>query len=730
MIAARKQGELALVDASEVDLMDVSPSQMISIATSLIPFLEHDDANRALMGSNIMRQAVPVVKTDAPLVGTGVESTVARDSGAILFAEHDGRVIFVDSNRIVIQRDNFKEEESGVDVYKLVKYQRSNQNTSINQKALVKEGDRVNAGDVIADGPATHLGDLALGQNILVAFMPWGGYNYEDSILINEKILAQDVFTTIHIENYEVEARDTKLGKEEITRDIPNVSEEALKDLDEAGIIRVGAIVKPGDILVGKITPKGETQLSPEEKLLKAIFGDKAGDVKDTSLRVPSSVRGTVIDAHVFTREGVELDARSKAIIEKETALIRRDENIEIKAIQRSAIKKIAEMLGGATTEDKLVSEDGSSELLKKGVKITEEVLYSIPFELIGYLPLKADLEEKLSEYFADIRNRINRVRAKANEEIAKLHKGDELPPGVIKKVVVYIAIKRKLQPGDKMAGRHGNKGVISRVLPVEDMPYMADGTPVEIVLNPLGVPSRMNIGQLFELHLGWAGKGLGDKIRYMMEEQMELNRIKDLISKIYKNPDCDAWLKKASDAQVRDLAEKLQTGVRFSSPTFDGATEKDIEEMFDLAELDRSGKTTLFDGITGEAFSEEVTVGSMYMLKLHHLVDEKIHARSTGPYSLVTQQPLGGKAQFGGQRLGEMEVWALEAYGAAYTLQEFLTVKSDDVVGRTRMYESIVKGEQVLEPGLPESFNVLIRELQALALDVKLEEPSVEPLL
>jgi DNA-directed RNA polymerase subunit beta len=682
------------------------------------------------MGSNMMRQAVPVVKTDAPLVGTGVEATVARDSGAILFAGHDGKVIFVDSNRIVIQRDNFKDEESGVDVHKLVKYQRSNQNTSINQKALVKEGDIVKAGDVIADGPATQFGDLALGQNILVAFMPWGGYNYEDSILINEKILAQDVFTTIHIENYEVEARDTKLGKEEITRDIPNVSEEALKDLDEAGIIRVGAIVKPGDILVGKITPKGETQLSPEEKLLKAIFGDKAGDVKDTSLRVPSSVRGTVIDAHVFTREGVELDARSKAIIEKETALIRRDESIEIKAIQRSAIKKIADMLGGATIEDKLVSEDGSTELLKKGTKITDEVLYSIPFELIGYLPLKADLEEKLSEYFADIRNRINRVRAKANEEIAKLHKGDELPPGVIKKVVVYIAIKRKLQPGDKMAGRHGNKGVISRVLPVEDMPYMADGTPVEIVLNPLGVPSRMNIGQLFELHLGWAGKGLGDKIKYMMEEQMELNRIKDLISKIYKTPETDAWLKKASDAQVRELAEKLQSGVRFASPTFDGATEKDIEEMFDLAELDRSGKTTLFDGITGEAFSEEVTVGSMYMLKLHHLVDEKIHARSTGPYSLVTQQPLGGKAQFGGQRLGEMEVWALEAYGAAYTLQEFLTVKSDDVVGRTRMYESIVKGEQVLEPGLPESFNVLIRELQALALDVKLEEPNVENIL
>ena len=730
MIPARKQGELALVDESEVDLMDVSPSQMISIATSLIPFLEHDDANRALMGSNMMRQAVPVIRTDAPIVGTGVENVVARDSGAILFAEHDGKVIFVDSNRIVIQRDNFKEDESGVDIYHLVKYQRTNQNTCANQRALVKEGDVVRLGDVIADGPGTQYGDLALGHNILVAFMPWGGYNYEDSILINEKLLAQDVFTTVHIENYEVEARDTKLGKEEITRDIPNVSEEALKDLDEAGIIRVGAIVKPGDVLVGKITPKGETQLSPEEKLLKAIFGDKAGDVKDTSLRVPSSVRGTVIDAHVFTREGVELDQRSKAIIERETTLIRRDENIEVKAIQRSAIRKIAEMLSGATIEDKLISEDGSTELLKKGTKITEEVLFEIPFELIGYLPLKAEQEERLSEYFADIRNRINRVRSKANEQIAKLHKGDELPPGVIKKVVVYIAIKRKLQAGDKMAGRHGNKGVISRVLPLEDMPYMADGTPVEIVLNPLGVPSRMNIGQLLELHLGWAGRGLGDKISTMLEQKMDISRIKDLISKIYKSAESDAWLKKAKDEEVYRLAEQLQSGVRFASPVFDGATEEDIEEMLELADLDKSAKTTLFDGITGEAFSEEVTVGSMYMLKLHHLVDEKIHARSTGPYSLVTQQPLGGKAQFGGQRLGEMEVWALEAYGAAYTLQEFLTVKSDDVVGRTRMYESIVKGEQVLEPGLPESFNVLIRELQALALDVKLEEPATETLL
>jgi len=676
-----------------------------------------------------MRQAVPVVKTDAPLVGTGLESVVAKDSGAILFANGNGRVIFVDSNRIVIQHDEFKDNESGVDIYKLVKYQRTNQNTCTNQKALVKEGDYVHKGDVIADGPGTQMGDLALGQNVLVAFTPWGGYNYEDSILISEDLLARDVFTSIHIESYEAEARDTKLGKEEITRDIPNVSEEALKDLDEAGIIRVGAVIKPGDILIGKITPKGETQLSPEEKLLKAIFGDKAGDVKDTSLRVPSSVRGTVINAHVFTREGVELDQRSKSIIERETALIRRDETIEVKAIQNSALVTIEKMLKGAKSTDKLVSEDGSTELLASGSEITVSALQNIPFELIGYLPLEAELEENLTEYFADIRNRINLVRTKANDEIAKLHKGDELPPGVIKKVIVYVAIKRKLQSGDKMAGRHGNKGVISRVLPVEDMPYLADGTPVEIVLNPLGVPSRMNIGQLLELHLGWAGRGLGDKIQYMLDHQYEMHKVKDLISKIYKKENVDSWLKKASDDEVLAIANNLKTGVRFSTPAFDGADEKDIEDMLELAELDKSAKTTLFNGITGETFAEEVTVGIMYMLKLHHLVDEKIHARSTGPYSLVTQQPLGGKAQFGGQRLGEMEVWALEAYGAAYTLQEFLTVKSDDVVGRTRMYESIVKGEKVLEPGLPESFNVLVKELQALALDMKLEEPKNENL-
>ncbi|MBP9674538.1 MAG: DNA-directed RNA polymerase subunit beta [Bacteriovoracaceae bacterium] len=727
-ITARKSGEFALVEASEVELMDVSPSQMISVATSLIPFLEHDDANRALMGSNMMRQAVPVMKTDAPIVGTGIEPLVARDSGATLVAKAKGKVIFVDSNRIVIQKDKFDVDDTGLEIYKLIKYQKSNQNTCVNQRALVKEGDHVEPGDILADGPATHFGDLALGQNVLVAFMPWGGYNYEDSILLSENMLAQDVFTSIHIESFEVEARDTKLGKEDITRDIPNVSEESLKDLDEAGIIRVGAIVKPGDILVGKVTPKGETQLSPEEKLLKAIFGDKAGEVKDTSLRVPSSVYGTVIDAHVFTREGVDLDARSKGIVEKETKLLRRDEQIEVKAIQASSLRKIAEMLKNVKTVDKLISEDGSTELIAKGAEVTLEILKNIPFELIGYIPLQGDMEEKLGEYFADVRNRINRVRSRTNDEIAKLHKGDDLLPGVIKKVVVYIAIKRKLQAGDKMAGRHGNKGVISRVLPLEDMPFLANGTPVDFVLNPLGVPSRMNIGQLLELHLGWAGKGLGDKITHMLETQAESKHLRDLLSRIYKDDEeAQKWLKKATDKEVREASEQLQHGVRFASPVFNGATEKDIEDMLELADLDKSGKTVLFDGISGEAFAEEVTVGSMYMLKLHHLVDEKIHARSTGPYSLVTQQPLGGKAQFGGQRLGEMEVWALEAYGAAYTLQEFLTVKSDDVVGRTRMYESIVKGEMVLEPGLPESFNVLVKELQALALDIKLEEAGQE---
>ncbi len=724
-IPSRVSGEFSLVSCEDVDLMDVSPNQMISIATSLIPFLEHDDANRALMGSNMMRQAVPIIKKSAPVVGTGMENIIARDSGAILTAKADGRVIFVDSNRIVIQRDKVSENESGVDIYKLIKYQRTNNNTCNNQHVCVKEGDIVKKGTTIADGPATHLGDLALGHDALVAFMPWGGYNYEDSILISERLLVKDTFSSIHIESFEVEARDTKLGKEEITRDLPNVSEESLKDLDEAGIIRVGAIIKPGNILVGKVTPKGETQLSPEEKLLKAIFGDKAGDFKDTSLRVPSAVRGTVIDAHVYSREGVERDSRSREIIKEKTASIRADEAIEIKAIQSSAIKHIAKILKGAKVTDTVFSEDGSTQLSPKGTEVTLQFLQNIPFKLIGYLPLQPNLEEKVGEYYADVKNRINSVRLKANDQVALLNRGDELPPGVIRKVIVYVAIKRKLQPGDKMAGRHGNKGVISNVLPQEDMPYLADGTPVDIVLNPLGVPSRMNIGQLLELHLGWAARGLGDKIKLLLEEKSEIYKLKDFIYSIYKTDEVKEFLKKASDKKVKEIAEQLSSGIRFSTRGFDGAKEEDIKEMLSLADLDISARTTLFDGRTGDAFAEDVSVGMMYMLKLHHLVDEKIHARSTGPYSLVTQQPLGGKAQFGGQRLGEMEVWALEAYGTAYTLQEFLTVKSDDVIGRTRMYESIVKGDRVLEPGLPESFNVLVRELQALCLDVRLEESS-----
>ncbi len=716
-IPARKEGELALVGVNEVDLVDVSPLQMISISTSLIPFLEHDDANRALMGSNMMRQAVPLMKATAPYVGTGIESIVAKDAGAVIAAKNAGKVIFVDSTKIVVQQEN-----SGlVDIYKLVKYTRTNQNTCLNQKALVKEGDLVRKGEVIADGASTQFGDLALGQNVLVAFMPWNGYNYEDSILISERILSEDSFTSIHIERLEIEARDTKLGKEEITRDLPINDKNFLKDLDEAGIIRVGATVKSGDLLVGRVTPKAEVQLSPEQKLLKAIFGDKAGDVKDTSLR--STLSGTVVDVHVFTRQGLSLDVRSREIIAQKTKSLKRDKKIQQQSLREVAVIKIAKLLEGVKLVDDLLSESGEEILLKKGTLVTEENLQGVPFDLLGYLPLKEKDEEKFVAYYAEIKNKMQEIAQKTDQAIKKLHQGHELPLGVLKKVVVYVAVKRKLQPGDKMAGRHGNKGVISKVVPVEDMPYLADGTPVDFVLNPLGVPSRMNIGQLFELHLGWAAKGLGDKLQAMLLEEKKIHEIKNFISAIYEDHDVDEFLKKASNEEVMRLADKLKTGIRFSATPFSGAKEKDIERMFELAELPANGKSLLFDGRTGEIFSEDVTVGSMYMLKLHHLVDEKIHARSIGPYSLITQQPLGGKAQFGGQRLGEMEVWALEAYGASYTLQEFLTVKSDDTVGRNRMYESIVKGENVLEPGIPESFNVLVKELQALAIDFNLEE-------
>jgi DNA-directed RNA polymerase subunit beta len=720
---ARRKGEFALVNPDDLELMDVSSNQLVSIAASLIPFLEHDDANRALMGSNMQRQAVPLLRSKAPMVGTGIERIVARDSGHLIAAKHDGDVIMVDGGKIVVRRtDEVMDDESGVDIYNLTKYMRSNQNTCINQRVVVRVGDKVKVGDVLADGPSTDAGELALGQNMLVAFMPWGGYNFEDSILISERVIKDDVFTSVHIEEFECVARDTKLGKEEITRDIPNVGEEALKDIDESGIIRIGAEVKPGDILVGKVTPKGETQLSPEEKLLRAIFGEKAGDVRDSSLRAPSGVYGTIINAQVFAREGTDLDERSKQILEEAIAKIRRDEKIEIDAIKRTVYERVAKVLNGAVTTGKLLSEDGSEELLSKGQKLDLETIEKVPFELLGFIPVKSELEQEITKLVKGSKNRIESVRFVFKEKIEKLKRGDELAPGVIKMVKVQIAIKRKLQVGDKMAGRHGNKGVISRIMPMEDMPFTADGRPVDVVLNPLGVPSRMNIGQLLEVTLGWAAKGLGDKVTEYLEQYKPEN-IRKLLKEIYPDKSVHDYLGKASDEEVVKMASHLKDGVHFASPVFDGASEVDVDKVLKLADLPTLGKTTLYDGVTGEPFAEEVTIGVMYILKLHHLVEEKIHARSIGPYSLVTQQPLGGKAQFGGQRLGEMEVWALEAYGAAYALQEFLTVKSDDVTGRNRMYEAIVKGEQLLEPGLPESFNVLVKELQSLALNVELIE-------
>ena len=724
LISARRKGDFSLVQPDDVELMDVSPNQLVSIAASLIPFLEHDDANRALMGSNMQRQAVPLIRTHAPFIGTGIERVVARDSGQVMLSKHDGEVIMVDGTKIVVRRTSNKLEEVGsdVDIYNLTKYQRSNQNTCVTQRPVVVTGEKVKAGDVLADGPGTDAGELALGQNILIAFMPWNGYNFEDSILISERLIKEDTFTSIHIEEFECVARDTKLGKEEITRDIPNVGEEALKDLDTSGIIRIGAEVKPGDILVGKVTPKGETQLSPEEKLLRAIFGEKAGDVRDTSLRVPSGVQGIVINAQVFAREGTEPDERTKQILEEQISKIRRDEKIETDAIRQSAFNKIAKILDGAATTGKLLSEDGSEELLKKGQKLDHDTLGAIPFDLLGFIPVKDDLEQEVTTIMKMAKEKIEAVRYVFKEKTDKLKRGDELAPGVIKMVKVQIAIKRRLQVGDKMAGRHGNKGVISRILPMEDMPFMANGTPVDMVLNPLGVPSRMNIGQLLEVTLGWAAHGIGEKINSYMEN-FNGAKLRKTLKETYNHAEVDKFLDKASDDEVKKMARHLRRGVHIATPVFDGASEKDIDHMLTLADLPKRGQTTLYDGVSGEPFAEEVTVGIMYMLKLHHLVEEKIHARSIGPYSLVTQQPLGGKAQFGGQRLGEMEVWALEAYGAAYGLQEFLTVKSDDVTGRNRMYEAIVKGEQLLEPGLPESFNVLVKELQSLALNVELIE-------
>ncbi len=724
LVSARQGGEFAMVRPDEVQFMDVSPNQLVSVAASLIPFLENDDANRALMGSNMQRQAVPLLRTEAPLVGTGMERVVARDSGVTLLARRSGMVESVDATRIVIKADKPSDagRDPGVDIYNLTKYQRSNQNTCINQRPIVLAGDHIETGGVIADGASTEMGELALGRNVLVAFMPWGGYNFEDSILISERVVKDDYFTSVHIEEFECVARDTKLGPEEITRDIPNVGEEALKDLDESGIIRVGAEVRPGDILVGKITPKGETQLSPEEKLLRAIFGEKAGEVRDTSLKVPPGVEGTVINGRVFSRKGVSKDERSRLIEDEEVAKLKKDQQDEQRIIRESTLKKIRKLLVGKTTATRL-TDDTRKVLLPKGHEISAEDLEEVPAAQWGDIKVNDEkIEEELTRVVEAMQEQLTLIRMVFQEKIERLKGGDELPPGVIKMVKVFVAIKRKLQVGDKMAGRHGNKGVLSRILPEEDMPYLEDGTPVDIVLNPLGVPSRMNVGQILETHLGWAARTLGLQLAESISSGVEVAALRSRLLDLY-GKDVAEFVESLREDDLLQLARKSFGGIHVASPVFDGAGEAEIFTLLKKAGLPASGQAQLRDGRTGDVFAQPVTVGMMYMMKLHHLVDDKIHARSTGPYSLVTQQPLGGKAQFGGQRLGEMEVWALEAYGAAFSLQEMLTVKSDDVAGRTRMYEAIVKGENVLEPGLPESFNVMMKELQSLALDVELLE-------
>lgn len=732
MVYARRSGESEIVRADEADLMDVSPSQLVSVAANLIPFLQNDDANRALMGSNMQRQAVPLLKTRAPLVGTGMERTVARDSGATIVAKRDGVVVAVDAERIVVKSEDSGESltEVGaeVDIYKLEKNKRSNVDTCINQKSIVVKGEKVRKGDIIGDGFATEMGELALGQNVVVAFMPWSGYNFEDSILISERVVKEDLYTSIHIQEFECISRDTKLGQEEITGDIPNVGEDALKHLDDAGIIRVGADVRPGDLLVGKITPKGETQLTPEEKLLRAIFGEKAGDVRDTSLRVPPGVVGTVIGAKIYSREGAPKDLRTVQIEDTEIAKLRKDETDRIAIIKESAARKIANIVEGEELAGDIRGREGDI-VGKSGTKLDTTFLTSLDYIYWEHVSVRdAEKSNLLSQVVENLREKINLIRFMTEEQIKKVRKGDELPPGVIKMVKIYVAIKRKLQVGDKMAGRHGNKGVVSRILPEEDMPFLTDGRPVDIVLNPLGVPSRMNVGQILETHLGWAAKGVGERMNQMLEESFDRKEIEDLACAIWKDDkEIEEFVRGCSDEQLKLFVRKYREGVHLANPVFDGAGEPDINRYLELANLGLDGQSDLFDGRTGNRFDNRVTVGVMYVLKLHHLVDEKIHARSIGPYSLVTQQPLGGKAQFGGQRLGEMEVWAMEAYGAANTLQEFLTVKSDDVLGRTRMYESIVKGQNMMMPGLPESFNVLVKELQSLGLDVNLIQDDQE---
>jgi DNA-directed RNA polymerase subunit beta len=726
IVSARTAGEFQQVPPDQLEFMDVSPNQLVSVAASLIPFLENDDANRALMGSNMQRQAVPLLRTDAPLVGTGMESTVARDSGVTVLARRDGHVESVDATRVVIRATNPRSDgiDTGIDIHPLIKYQRSNQSTCVNQKPIVKVGDKVEAGDVLADGPATEMGELALGRNVLVAFMPWGGYNFEDSILISERVVKEDLFTSVHIEEFECVARDTKLGPEDITRDIPNVGEEALMNLDESGIIRIGAEVRPGDILVGKITPKGETQLSPEEKLLRAIFGEKAGEVRDTSLKVPPGVEGTVIEARVFSRKGVTKDERSRQIEESEVARLRKDEEDQVRIVRESTGRKVKKLVVGKTTTNR-IADDQRRQFLPKGQELTADDIDKMPSTYWADIRIGDERAEgELERACRAMRDQIDRLQRATQEKIARLQAGDELAPGVIKMVKIFVAIKRKLQVGDKMAGRHGNKGVLSRILPEEDMPYLADGTPVDIVLNPLGVPSRMNVGQILETHLGWAARELGAKVHRAVNNGKGIDGARKQLKELYGKEFGDL-IDAVPDEDIAKIATRAARGVHMASPVFDGASEEEIFHLLGRADLPETGQTTLHDGRTGQPFDQPVTVGVIYMLKLHHLVDDKIHARSTGPYSLVTQQPLGGKAQFGGQRLGEMEVWALESYGAAYSLQEMLTVKSDDVVGRTRMYEAIVKGESVLEPGLPESFNVMLKELQSLALDVELLEEA-----
>jgi len=718
LVSCRFKNEFELKSPEEVQYMDVAPAQIVSVAASLIPFLEHDDANRALMGSNMQRQAVPCLRPEKPLVGTGVERTAAIDSGTCVIALRGGIVDYVDANRIVVRvnDDETVAGDVGVDIYKLTKYTRSNQNTNINQRPIVKQGERIAKGDVVADGASTDLGELALGQNMLVAFMPWNGFNFEDSILISERVVGDDRFTSIHIEELTVVARDTKLGPEDITRDISNLSEGQLSRLDDSGIVYIGAEVEAGDVLVGKVTPKGETQLTPEEKLLRAIFGEKASDVKDTSLRVPSGISGTVIDVQVFTREGIERDKRSQQIIEDELRRYKTDLADQMRIVESDTFERLERLLVGKTA-------NGGPKRLVKGTKLVKSYLESI--ERYDWFDIRLANEEAAAQ-LEGLKDSLAQKRrdfdAMFEAKRKKLTQGDELPPGVLKMVKVYVAVKRRLQPGDKMAGRHGNKGVISKIVPVEDMPHMADGTPVDVVLNPLGVPSRMNVGQILETHLGWAAKGLGLRIGEMLKQQAKAAELKKTLSQIYASTAREDGIADLDDDEVLRLANNLKEGVPFATPVFDGAAEAEINAMLETAGLPISGQVTLFDGRTGEAFDRQVTVGYMHVLKLHHLVDDKMHARSTGPYSLVTQQPLGGKAQFGGQRFGEMEVWALEAYGAAYTLQEMLTVKSDDINGRTKVYENIVKGDHKIDAGMPESFNVLVKEIRSLGIDIDLE--------